>query len=78
MVKRGVWYKMTKKIRCSVCHGWGTLKDRWVKCGICGGHGTGCKTCKGKGRLLESCHHCGGTGWYKLKEKKAIKYGSRR
>ena len=69
---------MTKKIKCEVCHGHGTLKNQWVKCCICNGYGIGCKTCKGKGKLLESCHACGGAGWYKLKEKHAPTYGSRR
>jgi DnaJ-class molecular chaperone len=69
---------MTKKIKCENCHGWGTLKGRWVKCNICHGKGKGCKTCKGKGKLLESCNSCSGAGWYRLKEKKASVYGSRR
>ena len=69
---------MTKKIKCPVCNGWGTLKDSWVKCAICNGYGIGCKTCKGKGKLRESCRACGGAGWYKLKEVKTTRYGSQR
>lgn len=67
--------KMTKKLRCNHCHGWGTNIDEFTPCHICGGYGTGCKTCKGKGKLRTSCRHCYGTGWYKLKEAKAMKHG---
>lgn len=78
---------MTKKIRCRICKGWGTLVDKFVTCHICGGDGivmeglnpTKCRACKGKGRLRETCHLCGGSGWYKMKEeKKSISYGRRR
>lgn len=66
---------MTKKITCSRCHGWGTMINDFVPCHVCGGYGKGCKTCKGKGRVRATCTHCGGAGWYKPKEARAIKYG---
>jgi len=69
---------MSKKIRCKICHGWGTLKNKSVICRICEGHGKGCKVCKGKGKIKASCHMCEGTGWYKLKEDKAPRQRGRR
>ena len=68
---------MTKKIKCEVCGGWGTLKNRWLTCNICKGKGKGCKVCKGKGRVRESCNTCKGTGWYKLKEVKTSIYSGK-
>ena len=69
---------MSKKIQCKNCQGQGTIKNSFVTCNICFGRKTGCRFCKGKGKVRETCHLCGGYGWYKLKEAKKPIYGRKR
>ena len=77
---------MTKKIKCSVCHGWGTEKKK-SKCVHCKGYGfiklpedkvETCEFCGGFGNMRKTCTGCGGSGWYKLKEEKTYRYHGRR
>ena len=81
---------MSKKIKCEVCHGWGTLKDEII-CPRCNGRKVirekhdghsrlilqTCPACKGEGKYRPICNNCGGDGWYKLKEEK-VRIGNKR
>lgn len=64
------------KEKCTKCSGTGKVwnkdhKFNQVKCGICKGYGSGCKTCHGTGKVFESCSRCSGSGWVKKRKGKS-------